>query len=150
MHHANKYSHNTAQSLRPVWLYGWVVLYKLNGYGFESRCSYWECFFFVTSVIVVPISSNLSWASHWKCFIEEDSSLVSHFVLKIEMQETGTKRFASSLSLRCAGCNQTRNKLSQEVVALFQWTQASFVKGIKNHLIILLADTIFKFCYSGN
>ena len=33
-----RHTHNTAQSFRPVWLNGWVFVYKLSSCGFESHC----------------------------------------------------------------------------------------------------------------
>ena len=38
MHRSNKYSkHNSI--IWPVWPNGWVVVYKLSGFGLESRCN---------------------------------------------------------------------------------------------------------------
>ena len=39
MHHTDKYSQHSS-IIWPVWLNGWVFIYKLNDCGFESRCSH--------------------------------------------------------------------------------------------------------------
>ena len=39
MYHTDKYSKHSS-IIWPVWLNGWVFVYKLSGYGFESCCSY--------------------------------------------------------------------------------------------------------------
>ena len=69
-----------------------------------------------------------------------------------ETQEMATKRFASRLSLKLDAQvavklkkKQKKNNLNQEVVAFFQCRHVLFVKGIKDHFIILLGDAIFNF-----
>ena len=39
MHYTDKYSQHSS-IIWPVWLNGWVFVYKLNGCGFRSRCSH--------------------------------------------------------------------------------------------------------------
>ena len=39
MHRTDKYSQHSS-IIWPVWLNGWVFVYKLSGCGFESRCSH--------------------------------------------------------------------------------------------------------------
>ena len=39
MHHMDKYSQHSS-IIWPVWLDGWVFIYKLSGCGFESSCSH--------------------------------------------------------------------------------------------------------------
>ena len=48
MHRTDKYSQHSS-IIWPAWPNGWVFVYKLSGYGFESSCSYlnfrfWACF----------------------------------------------------------------------------------------------------------
>ena len=39
MHRTDKYSQHSSM-IWPVWLKGWVFIYELSGYGFESSCSH--------------------------------------------------------------------------------------------------------------
>ena len=39
IHHSDKYSQHSS-IIWPVWLNGWVFIYKLSGCGFKSSCSY--------------------------------------------------------------------------------------------------------------
>ena len=39
MHSTDKYSQHSS-IIWPVWLNGWVFVYKLSGWGFESSCSH--------------------------------------------------------------------------------------------------------------
>ena len=39
MHHTDKYSQQSS-IIWPFWLNGWVFVYELSGFEFESRCSH--------------------------------------------------------------------------------------------------------------
>ena len=40
-HRTDKYSQHSS-IIYPVWLNGWVFVYKLGGYGVKSRCCHWN------------------------------------------------------------------------------------------------------------
>ena len=47
MHRTDKYPQHSSIIWRPVWLNGWVLVYKLSSCGFESNCSHLEWLSFI-------------------------------------------------------------------------------------------------------
>ena len=57
MHHTDKYLQQSS-FIWPVWLNGWVFVYKLNGFAFKSRC--YEFFSFSRHPRRITIVANFS------------------------------------------------------------------------------------------
>ena len=69
MHHRGKYWQHSS-IIEPVWLYGWVFVYKLSGCGFKSHCSHLN-FRYRTC-----LEEGVPWHFHSKTYMWHDKNTV--------------------------------------------------------------------------
>ena len=58
MHHIDKYSQHSS-IISPVWLNGWVLVYKLNSCGFKSHCSHLDFRYHASSKEFLDIEATI-------------------------------------------------------------------------------------------
>ena len=132
MHRADKYSQRSSISW-PVWLNGWVFVYKLNGFGFESSWSHLNFRFSAGFEQGVPWhSGNYSVDSPWNTHVTWQKHTVSYqYVMKIYI-DTEVKGIQDEKIQRpqVAAVTTSLRYYSQKILHL-----EIFVNSLMKHLV---------------